>query len=241
MVNPLEIQEIAAPALCNLPYDFVKKTGRKILMGGVGSGNWYRFDKKTTTGDCHSIDVRYLHREGLLEPGHRFSLSWSRADSETGSIGGMVSGEERPGRVLLYYRHRSGLGDEWKDVQEPVSLDWSACHFGRESPWFICPGAGCGRRVAILYGLGKYFLCRRCYVLVYESQRENGMHRDLRRAQSIRERLGGSAIMTRPFPEKPKGMHWKTYERLWWEHHEAELEHLAGMRQWLDRRERKVG
>jgi hypothetical protein len=31
-------------------------------MGGVGSGNWYRFDKKTTAGECHSVDVRYLHR-----------------------------------------------------------------------------------------------------------------------------------------------------------------------------------
>jgi hypothetical protein len=39
-------------------------------MGGVGSGNWYRLDKKTTTGECHSVDVRYLHREGLLKPGH---------------------------------------------------------------------------------------------------------------------------------------------------------------------------
>jgi hypothetical protein len=28
--------------------------------------------------------------------------------------------------------------------------------------------------------------------------------------------------MTKPLPEKPKGMHWRTYERLWWEHHEAE-------------------
>ena len=27
--------------------------------------------------------------------------------------------------------------------------------------------------------------------------------------------------MMEPFPEKPKGMHWKTYERLWQEHHEA--------------------
>ncbi len=34
-------------------------------MGGVGSGNWYRFDKKATTAECHSVDVRYLHREGL--------------------------------------------------------------------------------------------------------------------------------------------------------------------------------
>jgi hypothetical protein len=24
-------------------------------------------------------------------------------------------------------------------------------------------------------------------------------------------------------------MHWKTYERLWWEHHEAEMEQLIGI------------
>ena len=35
-------------------------------------------------------------------------------------------------------------------------------------------------------------------------------------------------------PEKPKGMHWKTYERLWWEHHEAEMEQLTDLREWLD-------
>ena len=32
-------------------------------MGGVGSGNWYSFDKKTTTGECQSIEVRHLHHE----------------------------------------------------------------------------------------------------------------------------------------------------------------------------------
>ena len=57
----------------------------------------------------------------------------------------------------------------------------------------------------------------------------------------LRERLGGSANMMKPFPEKPKGMHWKTYERLWWEHHEAEMEQLARMREWLDKFEKKVG
>jgi hypothetical protein len=67
------------------------------------------------------------------------------------------------------------------------------------------------------------------------------MHRALRRAQTIRERLGGSANMAKPFPEKPRGMHWKTYERLLWEHHEAEMKQLAGMRDWLDRLEKKVG
>ena len=95
--------------------------------------------------------------------------------------------------------------------------------------------------MAILHGPGRYFLCRHCYDLVYESRRDNAMDCALHKAQSVRERLGGSANIMEPFPEKPKGMHWKTYERLWWEHHEAEMEQLIGMREWLARLEMKVG
>jgi hypothetical protein len=212
-------------------------------MGALGSGNWYRYAKKITIGECHSVDVRYLHRNGLLKAGGWFSLRWSRGEHETGSIGGSVEGHLglRPERVILRYRYRSGQGGEWEDMWEPVSLEWTACNFGGERPWFVCPGEGCGRRVALLYGPGRYFLCRCCYDLVYESQRENGMTRALRRAQTIRERLGGSANMTKPFPVKPNGMHWETYERLWWEHDEADMEQLVGLREWLDRLERKVG
>ncbi len=210
-------------------------------MGGVGSGGWHRFDKKTTTDECHSIGVRYLHRNALLEPGHRFSLRWSRAGRETGSIRGVVHSSRPPERVVLLYRHRSRPGGEWEDVREPVPLEWTPCNFGGERPWFLCPGAGCGRRVAVLYGPGKYFLCRHCYDLRYESQRQDGTHRALRRAQKIREGLSGSANMMEPFPERPKGMHHDTYERLFREHHEAEMEQLFGMRAWLDGLERKIG
>jgi hypothetical protein len=149
-----------------------------------------------------------------------------------------VLGDEKPEKVILTYRHRSGPGEEWQDVQQPVSLSWTACNFGGERPWFVCPGAGCGRRVAVLYGPGRYFLCRYCYDLVYESQRENEMHRALRRAQAIRERLGGNPNMTKPFPERPKGMHHETYWRLREEHNEAEMAQLVAMREWL---EKKVG
>jgi hypothetical protein len=47
--------------------------------------------------------------------------------------------------------------------------------------------------------------------------------------------------LVEPFPEKPKGMPHHTYIDLFWEHHEAEMEHLAGMREWLDKLERKLG
>jgi hypothetical protein len=120
-----------------------------------------------------------------------------------------------------------------------VPLDWTACNFRGKRTWFICPGAKCSRRLALLYGPGRYFLCRHCYDLTYQSQRGNKMYRSLHRAQKIRKQLGGSANMTEPFPEKPKGMHWRTYERLWQEHHEAELEQLSKMRQWLDKLEKQ--
>ena len=81
-----------------------------------------------------------------------------------------------------------------------------------------------------MYVLGKYFLCRHCYDLSYQSQRKDKKERALRRARKIRQHLGGSANMLEPFPESPKGMHLETYMKLFWEHQEAEMEHLAGMR-----------
>jgi hypothetical protein len=151
-----------------------------------------------------------------------------------------VLGEHRPERVVLLFSRRNGPSAEWEDVQEPVELEWTSCNFGGVRPWFICPGAGCGRRVAVLYGLGRYFLCRHCYDLVYQSQRDSKMYRALHRAQDIRQRLGGSVNMMEPFPEKPKGMHWSTYERLWWERHKAEMEQLIGMSAWLDKMEKEL-
>jgi hypothetical protein len=102
-------------------------------MGGEGSGTWYRFNKKTTIDECQRIDVRYLHREGLLKPGRWFSLRWSRAGRETGSIRGVVSRDDRPEQIILLYRHRSGASGEWEDVQKPVPLSWTACNFGGEA------------------------------------------------------------------------------------------------------------
>jgi len=129
-------------------------------------------------------------------------------------------------RLYLSYRVRIG-GGEWEDVVETVRIVRVPCRFGGSRSCFICPGVvngfACGRRVAELHGPGRYFLCRHCYRLAHGSQSETGWDRALRRANKIRQRLGGDPGMAASFPKKPKGMHRRTYDRLKEEVYEAEM------------------
>jgi hypothetical protein len=82
--------------------------------------------------------------------------------------------------------------------------------------------AACGRRVAKLYAAGDLFACRRCHGLAYASQQDRDRDTALSKLQRIKMRMAGSGSILEPFPPKPNGMHWRTYERLRSEHHVAE-------------------
>jgi hypothetical protein len=182
-------------------------------VGGFGSGRWTRHHSKPTTAGRVSLDVRYLCGQGLLSPGRSVSLSWNHGDGGADSIRLEVT----DGGLLLNYRVRQD-GSESEDVREEIALTWTTCHYGGGRAWFICPGtsdgAPCGRRVAILYLGELYFCCRHCYSLAYESQREDVGERHRRKAQTIRRRLGGGSGLLEGLSEKPKGMHWRTYDWL---------------------------
>ena len=125
-----------------------------------------------------------------------------------------------------------------------MPITWTACYLGGHRPWLVCSvycnGRYCGRRAAVLYGAGELFACRRCYELTYASQRETPLHRGIGQAQKIRMRLGGSANLYEPFPEKPKRMHRRTYLRLRGRAEAAEDYSNMLTMQWLNRLDHRL-
>jgi hypothetical protein len=190
-------------------------------MCGVGSGRRSGSGRDTVEA-CRSIDVNELQRGGCLRAGWIGTWQWTEEGERVAWINLLAEHD----RLHLSYRISIG-GRESQDVAETVRIVRVACRFGGTRPYFNCPGIvhgiACGRRVAMLYGSGRYFLCRHCYCLVHESQSEGAWHRSLRRANKIRQRLGGDPGMAAPFPSKPKGMWRRTYGRLRKHAFEAEM------------------
>ena len=172
-------------------------------MGGFGSG---QRGGKDCTGDMRQVDVRRLQRDGYLSPGMAYGWQWKRDGEAVASINLAV----QAGSVTFTYRTRTGGGD-WQDVRAVVWLDRTPCTYGGTRTWWRCPC--CSRRVAILY-IGKTPACRHCYRLAYRCERESVDSRATRQADKLRDRLGWIPGILHGNGPKPKGMHWRTFERL---------------------------
>ena len=133
-------------------------------MGGYGSGRGGYYPKATTESQ-HRVDIRWLKKHRYLRPGCSGRLYWTQGGEETGSI----NYEIENGYMILSYRYRP-VGGDWEDVKYEILFDHTPCNYGGSRKWFLCPR--CRRRIPILYGTGKYFLCRHCHNLTHASQQE---------------------------------------------------------------------
>ncbi len=161
--------------------------------------------EKGTTSDYRTLDVREIHRSGLLA-GWRGGWCWSRGREVVASVGITASREQ----VQLRYQSRRGSSDPVQhDYTVPIT--WTPCNLGGERPWFLCPS--CDLRVAKLYG-GSVFVCRHCLRLNYLCQQASRRDRALDRTWMLRRELGCDASPF-DFPaeciRRPKGMHRSTF------------------------------
>ncbi len=183
-------------------------------MGGCGSGRW---GGRPTVESSLTLNLSRLFKSGWLKA-HACTvgtLRWSAAwiDDEIVSVDfeSCLGGET--GRMRLRWTstdHRTG---EKRECENHIKLTTRPQPFGGRRWWFICPRTG---RLASRLHLpdGAYnFACRVAYQLGYLSQRQTPRDRALSHAYALRQRLGNNGVIGE-YIFKPKGMHWRTFERL---------------------------
>src|SRR6188472_1232360 len=120
-------------------------------MGGYGSTRWGWRSTRATTDTVLALDIRLLARHGFFTADRgdvvRGAISWISSGEETGRIGVEYAGAN-PQRITLHYLVH-GPGGQMPKVTEPITLTRTACHFGGERVWFLCPS--CGTRRAMLH------------------------------------------------------------------------------------------
>ncbi len=150
-------------------------------MGSLGSGNFAdRPSKKTTVEESLSVDVNESARDGLLNVGTRGILSWEHSitGQELASVNFATSKNADGDHIFSLSFHRN----DSDDIVTPIRLQSTDPHFGGSRWWFTCPlivdGRVCNQRVAKVYlpPGDRYFGCRDCHDLTYQSCQERHRH-----------------------------------------------------------------
>ncbi len=83
--------------------------------------------------------------------------------------------------VQLKYTHTDRWTGETREMNYRVPLTTTPCNYGGVRYWFRCPlsknDVHCGRRVGVLYSVSKYFGCRHCADVAYQTQMYGGKFR----------------------------------------------------------------
>jgi len=102
---------------------------------------------------------------------NKSSISFSVKKEDEGTS------EERA-YINLKYTNTNQQTNEKEDMDYRIELDTTLCNFGGKRYWFICPlyrnGQYCGRRVGVLYNIGRWFGCRHCGNIAYAKQMVGG-------------------------------------------------------------------
>jgi len=175
-------------------------------MGGLGSGGHNRKHRATVEG-WRRIDACWFQKRGLFQVGVLSTITWTSQSGETHLI--RVFGGRA--QIQLSYRHRVN-GGPWRDVSEPVAIDWNPRAHGGAQAYFLCPK--CGARRRYLIGAGTRFLCRACHGLVHASSREGRSDRVFRKMWKVKRKIGADLALGGPRGPKPKGMQMATHARL---------------------------
>lgn len=141
---------------------------------------------KQIAEQSNRISIFWLKKHGYLstDEGWRSGgIRWTHELSgNESSIGFTVMiNKEEGSNIRLQYTNINRWTEEKENMDYKVPLTTTLCNYGGKRYWFICPlyknGQYCGRRVGIIYSIGKWFGCRHCGEIAYNSQMQGGRYK----------------------------------------------------------------
>jgi hypothetical protein len=145
---------------------------------------------KSIAEQSNSLSIFFLKKHGYLNKDCSYQsggVTWTYGSSENkSSIGFTVIKDDwgtpyERAYVNLKYTHTSNWTGEKENMDYKVELTTTSCNYSGKRYWFICPltknGKYCGRRVGVLFCIGKWFGCRHCGEIAYAKQMEGGKYR----------------------------------------------------------------
>src|SRR5689334_2423818 len=136
----------------------------------MGSERW---TQRLTVEECLTLDIALLKRDFLQENDAYGAYRWLGAEGEEIFRAAIIV-SERCSVVGLRYS-LAGPAHFQEPLNYLVEITATRCNLGGSRWWFHCPlvkrGIACKRRVRLLFlPLGaRYFGCRACHNLIYES------------------------------------------------------------------------
>lgn len=139
--------------------------------------------------NSHALSIFWLRKYGYLHKDYNYrsgSITWTSSYGDKSSINLTVTRENQgtfyeKTYIQLNYTHTSSWSGEKSEMLFEVPLVSTPCNYGGKRYWFICPltknGKYCGRRVGVLFSIGKWFGCRHCGEVAYNSQMQGGRYK----------------------------------------------------------------
>lgn len=180
-------------------------------MGGFGSGNYCHWGGKLTLNDCRCLDInRMVKLDAIQEQCFKAGGIWAWVDRETGEELSKIGYECNTLDLNnSYLRLSYKFTDTDQSFDYKIRLVRTFPRYGGIRFWFICPERG--KRVGKLYLVPSdgRFVSRHVYKLSYASQMRGKLNRAIDKKWKIMSKVDGIS-----YPERPKGMHQKTFDKI---------------------------
>lgn len=136
-------------------------------MGGWGSGRSERYDRKYTVNESLVLDLKYILSRGGWSQRIDW-ISWSCGKQDAGSIKYKIGMTSNNPTLTLEFTHKT----EEKVIQQ-ITITSDPQPYGGRRYWMRCPFCIRKCNKLVCPPGAKYFGCRKCYDLSYNSCNES--------------------------------------------------------------------